>query len=226
MLKNIFKDFKLKHTVIYVLSFIITLTTLIIIANTVNIKDFLEKTENKTFDTRQVMLVNNKAKIPNKDIVIVAIDDASYEYLLDKYGEWPIPRNVYADLINYIERSNPKEIAFDLMFVKSMKSSHNDDLLLSNTMNKYNNIFTGMNFDNEQTDVRLPQALPDRLSVNLKSDTKKNPISILTYSNCRTILSRILDGKASVGIINASRETDGILRKLPPFLMYQNKFYP
>ncbi len=30
----------------------------------------------------------------------------SLEMLWDKYGEWPIPRNVYADMINHIESQN------------------------------------------------------------------------------------------------------------------------
>src|SRR5574344_665576 len=205
MLKNIFKDFKLKHTVIYVLSFIITLTTLIIIANTVNIKDFLEKTENKTFDTRQVMLVNNKAKIPNKDIVIVAIDDASYEYLLDKYGEWPIPRNVYADLINYMESQNPKSITLDLMFVKSLKSNLNADKKLAETLNNYNNVLTALNFDNQPFDVRKPTKLPNRMSINLENNSKVNLSKTLTFTNCRTVIPEILNGKADIGLVNVIR---------------------
>ena len=66
---------------------------------------FFEVAENRSFDYRQSIKVLHKQPIPNKDIVILAIDDASFEYLWDKYGEWPIPRNVYADVINHIEKS-------------------------------------------------------------------------------------------------------------------------
>ena len=54
---------------------------------------------------------------------MLAIDDASVESLWDKYGEWPAPRGVYADIVNYIEQDKPQAIVFDLMFIKSLKSS-------------------------------------------------------------------------------------------------------
>jgi diguanylate cyclase (GGDEF)-like protein len=83
-----------------------------------------------------------------------------------------------------------------------------------------------MNFDNIPSDVRKPVALPDKISVDLKNNTNKNFFNDLTFSNCRTILPQIMNGNASVGLINASRETDGILRKIPPFVSYQGKAYP
>ena len=85
------------------------------------ITSFFEVAENMSFDYRQSLRVMHKSPIPNKDIIVLAIDDASLEMLWDKYGEWPIPRNVYADMINYIEKDAPQAIIFDLLFIKSMK---------------------------------------------------------------------------------------------------------
>ena len=70
------------------------------------ITSFFEVAENRTFDYRQSLRLMHKQPIPNKDIVILAVDDASLEMLWEKYGEWPIPRDVYADVINYIEKEN------------------------------------------------------------------------------------------------------------------------
>ena len=104
------------------------------------ITSFFEVAENRSFDYRQSLRVMHKSPIPNKDIIVLAIDDASLEMLWDKYGEWPIPRNVYADMINYIEKDAPQAIIFDLLFIKSMKKESAADNALIATMNKYNNI--------------------------------------------------------------------------------------
>ena len=64
------------------------------------IVSFFEVAENRTFDYRQTIQTIHKRPLPNSDIVVLAVDDASLEMLWDKYGEWPIPRNVYADMIN------------------------------------------------------------------------------------------------------------------------------
>ena len=98
---------------------------------------FIGSMENRTFDIRQNLSANSGVRHHNKDIVIVAIDDGSYEYILDKYGEWPLRRDMYAKMVDYIEAQQPKTVAFDLMFVKSMKSDIESDNALINVFKKY-----------------------------------------------------------------------------------------
>ena len=184
---------------------------------------FINSMENRTFDIRQSLIVNSGVRQHNKDIVIVAIDDASYEYILDNYGEWPLRRDMYAKMVDYIEAQNPKSIAFDFMFVKSMKSDVAADNALINTFKKYDNVFTGMNLDNQPEDLRIPPILPDKLSVKLDNPQDFN---VMEYSNCRVILQGILDATSNIGMINVARSEDGVLRKMPVFLKYQDKFYP
>ena len=107
---------------LYTIGLFIFVIFALLIVKSANLSAFVDSVENKTFDLRQSIMINESAKKPNKDIVIVAIDDASYEYILDHFGEWPLPRDIYAEIINYLEHQSPRAIAFDLMFVKSMKS--------------------------------------------------------------------------------------------------------
>lgn len=225
MLKKYFKSMKPLHLILAVLLFFVALTIIVLILKTINLSDFISKTENKTFDSRQVMLVNNHVKKPNKDIVIVAIDDASYEYLTNKYGEWPLPRTVYADLIHFLEKQNPMSISFDLMFVSSLKSKVGADDKLANAMNSYDNILTGMNFDDMSYEVRHPINLPARLQITV--DNKSNvDFQNLTFTNCRPILSQIINSNTKIGILNIVRSADGIVREFPAVVKYQNDYYP
>ena len=196
-----------------------------IILKNANLASFVDTVENRTFDLRQSILINEGAKKPSEDIVIVAIDDATYEYILDNYGEWPLPRDTYAKVINYLEQQSPRSIVFDLMLVKSIKSSNGADEMLINSFQKYNNIFTSMNFDNQSEDLRIPPELPDKLSLNIQNNSKID-FSQLTFSNCRKILQGIIDTTSNIGIINVSRSDDGILRKMPLVVKYKDKFYP
>ena len=190
-----------------------------------NLKYFIDTVENRTFDLRQTILINQGTKKPSQDIVIVAIDDASYEYILDNYGEWPLPRDTYAKIVNYLEKQSPRSIVFDLMFVKSLKSSNDADAALINTFKKYKNLYTSMNFDNQSEDLRTPPQLPSKLTFNITNNSKTD-FSELTYTNCRKILQGIIDATSNLGIINVSRSDDGILRKMPVIIKYKNDFYP
>lgn len=184
---------------------------------------FINSMEARTFDIRQRALVNSGVRKHNPNIVIVAIDDASYEYILDHYGEWPLRRDLYAKMVNYIEAQKPKSIAFDLMFVKSLKSDKASDDALVSVFKKYDNVFTSMNLDDQPADLREPMELPDKLAVKLDESQAYN---LMEYSNCRVILQDIIDATSNIGMINVARSDDGVLRKMPVFLKYNNKYYP
>lgn len=226
MFKSFIDNKFVKNYLIYIFAFFSVVLLILLFIRNAKVDDFLSVMENKTFDLRQTILVNSGYKQPNKDIVLVTIDDASYEYLLGKYGEWPIPRDVYAQFINAIEKQHPKAIAFDLMFVKSMKSKNEADNALAKAITKNNNVYTAMNFDDQATEVRKPVKLPENIKVQVKNDSKINYEKDLSFTNCRAILPQILNNTKNVGMINVSRADDGILRKIPPFMVYQNDFYP
>lgn len=183
---------------------------------------FIGSMENRTFDIRQNLSANSGVRHHNKDIVIVAIDDGSYEYILDKYGEWPLRRDMYAKMVDYIEAQQPKTVAFDLMFVKSMKSDIESDNALINVFKKYDNVYTSMNLDNQPEDLRIPPQLPEKLTVKPYPNVKDT----IEYSNCRVILQGILDATSNIGMINVSRSDDGVLREMPLYLKYNGKYYP
>ena len=189
-------------------------------------KTFISSMENRSFDIRQSYISSIGLREHNKNIVIVAIDDASYEYILEKYGEWPLDRSVYAKLTDYIESQSPKSIAFDLMFVKSVKSNANSDKALVDIFKKYNNVYTAMNLDNQEVDLRKPAILPEKLSLNINNKSKKIDTKYYEFTNCRSILDEILNSTKNIGMINVLRGDDGVLRQMPLFLNYNGKYYP
>lgn len=190
------------------------------------ITSFFNVAENRSFDYRQSLKIMHKQTNPSKDIVIVAIDDASLEMLWDKYGEWPIPRNVYADIINFIEKDNPRALVFDLLFIKSIKSQIQQDKALTQAMNNFQNIYTGINFDRQAHEMRKPINLPERLALNVENNSKINFDKNYNYSNCRAILSDLINGRVYIGTTNVMRNSDGIIRKVAPIMKYKDDFYP
>lgn len=210
---------------LYIIGLILFAVFAFIILKNANLSYFIDTIENRTFDLRQSILINEGVKKPSDDIVIVAIDDATYEYILDNYGEWPLPRDTYAGIIDYLELQNPRSVVFDLMFVKSMKSASKADEALINSFKKYNNIFTSMNFDNQPEDLRKSPQLPDKLTVKVENNSKIN-FEQLTFLNCRKILQGIIEVTSNIGIINVSRSDDGVLRKMPLVVKYKGEYYP
>ena len=182
--------------------------------------------KNRTFDYRQSLRIMHKQPTPNKDIVVLAIDDASLELLWDKYGEWPLPRDVYADVINHIEKQNPQMVIFDLMFIKSMRDAQNSDKVFLEAMNKYDNIYTAMTFDDQPTDMRAPIKLPKRLKYNLENKSKINISKKYGFKNCRALIPELMNGNVHIGLANVVRNSDGIIREAAPLMEYKGEYYP
>ena len=190
------------------------------------ITSFFDVAENRTFDYRQSLRIMHKQPTPNKDIVVLAIDDASLELLWDKYGEWPLPRDVYADVINHIEKQNPQMVIFDLMFIKSMRDAQNSDKVFLEAMNKYDNIYTAMTFDDQPTDMRAPIKLPKRLKYNLENKSKINISKKYGFKNCRALIPELMNGNVHIGLANVVRNSDGIIREAAPLMEYKGEYYP
>ncbi|MBQ8887528.1 MAG: diguanylate cyclase [Candidatus Gastranaerophilales bacterium] len=179
-------------------------------------KNIIRIMENKTFDIRQNIITKDK-KVRD-DIVIITVDDPSYEYLVETYGDWPIPRSVYADLVEYVQNQNPKFIAFDLLFIKSLKRIPQSDEQLIQKFKKYQNTFTAMNFDDYNFELRTPPNVDKKITTNIKFETDK--IKPTVFTNCRIIMEEIINATDRIGHINTPKSDDGFIRTVPLIVNY------
>ena len=73
-----------------------------------------ENMRERAFD----VMVRNRIIVPepDKDIVIVDINEASLAAMAEEYGRWPWPRQVFGEFLQNIEAQNPKAVVFDVLF--------------------------------------------------------------------------------------------------------------
>ncbi len=220
---------KKKISIIYLFSsFLVFLTVIAAVIFSENIRAFVGNVENKTFDLRQKIVAPYK-KI-NKDIVIIEVDTKSYEYIVDKYGEWPIPRSFWGNLITELEKYNPKLVVLDLLFPKRYNKFKGADDVLINAVLKNNNVISAINFDNYEKELREPVDLPRGLSTAVLGDNnliKKehedtNPLS---FKNVLPIMDGILGATNNIGFVNFTRDKDGVIRQMPVLCIYKNQYY-
>ena len=209
---------------IYALMFILVFGFLIYAGRFNAFGKFVGSMEFKTFDIRQNLILSNKKS--NKNIVIIAVDDQSYEYITEKFGTWPVPRSFWAKLINGLEVAKPKFIAFDLLFTKRLGALDEGDLQLIDAVKSNQNVYLSMNFDNYPYQIRIAPNLPDRLKINVENgDIIKNS-PFLHFTNCRKAMDELLDVTSNFGFINVTRDDDGIIRYIAPMFYYKGAYYP
>ena len=75
------------------------------------------------------------AEKPPKNIVMVAVDDASISTV---NKQWPFPRAVEAKVLNRIAAGHPSAVAFDIVFSDPSSLGQNDDVALLNALGNDN----------------------------------------------------------------------------------------
>ena len=82
-----------------------------------------------------------------------------------------------------------------------------------------------MNFDNYSDEIRKSPILEDKfkLKVNQGSLADNDYISFI---NARKIMQPLADATKNVGVINVTRDEDGIIRNTTPVFKYKGDYYP
>lgn len=214
---------KLLTYIIYTLIVVGLFATLIWLGHFKTLQGFANKIELSTFDLRQTLI--SKYKTPNKDIAIVAVDDATYEYIMDKHGSWPISRKVWSDTIEFIELAKPKNIIFDLLFLKPNLNDLKSDEALIDSVKKHNNIYLSMNFDNYSEKIRKSPNLDEKFKLKIK-EGKLIDSPFITFINARTVMQELSQATNKIGLINVTRDADGVIRNVAPIFKYKEEYYP
>jgi len=87
---------------------------------------------------------------PDKDIVIVDVNEASLSAMAKDYGRWPWPRQVFGEFVENVAQQNPKAIVFDILFSDPDVFNADSDVAFNEIIAATDNTFFPM--------LRLPQA--------------------------------------------------------------------
>lgn len=78
---------------------------------------------------------------PDKEIIIVDINEASLASMAKEYGRWPWPRQVLGEFLEHLEPQKPKAVVFDILFsdpdIYNPDSDAYFDAVVANTKNTF-----------------------------------------------------------------------------------------
>ena len=168
---------------------------------------FVESVRLRYFDT----LISSKAPTEN-NIYTVNIDEAT----LDKYGQWPFKRDVYANLIDSLYAHNAGLVVWDIMMPEKDRQG-GDSVLASVLQTQHNVILTNMP---AQTSKNIPRKPGSAVIGADYLDT------IINYPGIIANIPELENNAIGVGIANTLPEIDGVNRRLPLFVGYNGGLYP
>jgi adenylate cyclase len=159
-----------------------------------------------------VMVANHALRsTPDRDIVIVDIDERSLAEMSPRVGRWPWPRSMHAELIEAIERQQPRAIVFDILFSDPDMMRPQDDAYLFEVVRATSNTYFPMLVleDNAQA-TRIPLAqYGGRLGIVPGPSADPNASVTLLLP----LIPMVETGR--IGAHNAVNDPDGVLRGYP-----------
>ena len=182
------------------------LTLVLIVGIRIADPSFVESVRLRYFDT----LVTSQ---PAKDVPVytVNIDEAT----LDKLGQFPFPRDMYADIIKDLYKRDAGLVVFNVLMPE--KDRFGKDAVLGETLKKY------------------PVVLPALGSERQKNTNHGTPAQVVGMDPAGMVVEYpgLINNvepqeslAAGIGIVNTFPEIDGVVRRMPMVILSQEQLHP
>ena len=170
------------------------------------------------------------------DIIIVDIDEETLRHL----GQWPLPRNILADVVVKMKEYGAKATVFDMVFAEPDRSSPhliaqnleintesdlpNYDEIFASAIKDAGNVVMGFTHAHKHETRKLPFI---KNSLRIRRNERN---LFLNYGfqarGFATNLDELEKSAKGNGAFIATPGNDGIIRKLSLFVVHEDKIYP
>jgi adenylate cyclase len=181
--------------------------------------------ENKSLDWRFRTLT--KQGLASKDIVIIAVDDQSFDSpgFIEDFGRFPPRRILYAGLVHYLNEWGAKAIGFDIVF-QGADPHADDDARFAEALGERKNVVLGFTLNSSDLDPPAKKALGQRLEPFKVRVDANAPVELPTYTGADLPEDLFLKTGLRLGCISAPPDRDGIVRHTTPLYSFENQYYP
>lgn len=177
----------------------------ILIPIRVNDYSFVESLRLRYFDT----LITSVPETTN-NIHLVNIDESA----LEKHGQFPFNRGVYADIIEDLYKRKAGLVIFNIMMPEKDRSG--EDFKLIETLKNYPIILPNAGSDVTKNEPKNPGAV----SIGISRD------KTVEYPGIIANIKEIEQLASGVGIVNTFPEIDGVTRRMPLVISSNDILYP
>ncbi len=163
--------------------------------------------ELKTYDlySRYLNPANN-----SENIVIVKVDQQSIDSLNSQGITWPWPRQIYAPIIEYLSEADA--IFIDVLFTEPSSYGHEDDTILSESINKASNVYLPVFLSLKKREISSDdKGFIERVAI------KENVPTDLEYLSAITPVEPLKSSVVGSGNVAIAPDSDGVYRRMPLF---------
>ncbi|MFZ5573208.1 MAG: CHASE2 domain-containing protein [Thermodesulfobacteriota bacterium] len=177
---------------------------------------FLDILERKSIDLR-MQLTRSETPLPD-DIAIVLIDDASLHALDPLVGRWPWPRDVHAELIDFLRDCGARAVVMDILFTQHQKVGldaadglSEPDRRLAESTREAAMVFHAAQLVMDDPDSTqnepLPRDFTERFSLSMEGAAE-----LIPFNQYYLPFEELYPHAAGVGVVTFVPDRDGVFR--------------
>ena len=160
----------------------------------------------KSFD----YLLANEEVTPSQDVTIITIDEEAIE----KYGQWPWPRDTLANLIVELRQAETGVIVMPILFSEPDRFGHDETFCEALG---YGTVIAQVGTTQKRTSNPVPRGVAKI----------GNPLDFLyEWSGMVGPTPKLANCTQGVGVINTAPEVDGVVRRVPLLMKIGDEVYP
>lgn len=182
------------------------LTLVLVVAVRLADPAFVESVRLRYFDT----LITGQQENYN-NIYTVNIDDAA----INKYGQWPFKRDVYANLIKDLYERNAGLVVFNVLMPE--RDRQGGDAALAQILKTYPVVLANIPAEVSKNTPRKPGAS----IINAEYENL-----LVQYPGIIANISSLESVAAGIGAVNTLPEVDGVNRRIPLVVSVNGSLYP
>jgi len=158
------------------------------------------------------LLLTSKPQTTNEDIVIVEVSDKT----LEKLGQWPLDRKVFADKIMQLREYGAGLIVMPILFSEPDRAGHDKELADA--------IQTG-GVVIAQTPTNQNQK-PDAVRRGFAAIGNNPTAYAYSWNGAVSPIKILADAASGVGVVASTPEVDGVVRRMPMVVNIGGQLYP
>jgi len=160
----------------------------------------------KSFD----YLLANEEVTPSQDVTIITIDEEAIE----KYGQWPWPRDTLANLIVELRQAETGVIVMPILFSEPDRFGYDETFCEALG---YGTVIAQVGTTQKRTSNPVPRGVAKI----------GNPLDFLyEWSGMVGPTPKLANCTQGVGVINTAPEVDGVVRRVPLLMKIGDEVYP
>ena len=190
---------------------------------------FFTTIENKTGDMRFRLFTREETRDP--DIVIIAIDEQSFQFYRNSLGMWPWPREVFGSLVRYLTDAGARLIVFDMLFAEPDLLRPDSDDAFTRAIEESGIVILPLVFrpGEEALGEDDYRALIKREYMKEEFALKVENVSDIEFFDYSQVTIPYFDFFlvcSGTGSINFTADSDGPCRSVYPLYSYQGGYFP